>query len=79
MFHVSLLKKAVCDYKTVDELPSGIEDENVELKEPEFILASRSIIKRGNELTSGWFLGKEKQQRRQLGSMRFLLEVNFPA
>ena len=46
VFHVSLLKKAVGDYKTREELPTGLEDDDAEIIEPLSILASHSVMKK---------------------------------
>jgi len=51
----------VGDYKA-DELPTRIEDENVEVIEHVLVLAS-SIMERGNELANVWFIRKGRQQR----------------
>nr|KYP56043.1 hypothetical protein KK1_002271 [Cajanus cajan] len=55
VFHVSLLKKAIGDYKAETTIPSGLEDERAELLEPETVLASRSLLK-GRERTNQWLV-----------------------
>nr|KYP38490.1 Retrotransposable element Tf2 [Cajanus cajan] len=55
VFHVSLLKKAIGDYKLETNIPSALEDERAELLEPETVLASRSLLK-GRERTNQWLV-----------------------
>ncbi|XP_019416391.1 PREDICTED: uncharacterized protein LOC109327680 [Lupinus angustifolius] len=50
VFHVSLLKKAVGDYKIETKLPVGMDGEQGEELEPAIVLASRQINKKGENL-----------------------------
>ena len=50
IFHVSLLKKAHGDYKVEITLPSGLEDDREGEIEPELVLATRSIMQRGEKV-----------------------------
>ncbi|MCI29490.1 hypothetical protein A2U01_0050699, partial [Trifolium medium] len=50
VFHVSLLKKAVGQYHEEEELPDLMEGEQVEVLEPESVVAVRQIQKQGTEV-----------------------------
>ncbi|MDV3201053.1 MAG: hypothetical protein Q8877_02475 [Sweet potato little leaf phytoplasma] len=50
VFHVSLLKKAIGNYSVEAELPAGIEGEQSEDFEPVAILATRQVLKRGENM-----------------------------
>ena len=47
---MSLLKKAIGNYKPETILPTGLEDERVELMTPELVLASQSLMKGGERI-----------------------------
>jgi len=55
MFHVSLLKKAIGDYKSQTKLPRDLEREGVEIIELLTILASCNIMKQG-ERVNQWLI-----------------------
>lgn len=61
VFHVSLLKKAQGKYHALAELPTGLEDDDVEKFEPESVLAVRIIVKRGEKINNGWSSGRTRQ------------------
>ncbi|MCI18571.1 hypothetical protein A2U01_0039725, partial [Trifolium medium] len=50
VFHVSLLKRAVGQYHEEGELPDSLAGEQVELYEPEAILATRKVQQHGEEI-----------------------------
>ena len=50
VFHVSWRKKEHGDYKVESALPSGLEDDREGEIEPELVLATRSIMKRGKRV-----------------------------
>nr|KYP46337.1 Retrovirus-related Pol polyprotein from transposon 297 family [Cajanus cajan] len=55
LFHVSLLKKAIGNYKAESGLPMGLEDDRAELMQPELVLASHSLMK-GEDKMNQWLV-----------------------
>lgn len=51
VFHVSLLKKAAGDYRVEEQLPLGMEGDFSGVIEPDAVLATRTINKRGENIT----------------------------
>lgn len=48
VFHVSLLKKAIGDYRVEKDLPNNLEGDTATVQEPETVLAARTIEKWGD-------------------------------
>ncbi|BAT83826.1 hypothetical protein VIGAN_04105300, partial [Vigna angularis var. angularis] len=78
VFHVSLIKKAIGEYKTAEGLPTGLEEDQSEVWLPQKVLATRSILK-GGERVNQWlvhWLGKTAEEATWEDEMS--MKVQFP-
>ncbi|KAK2389125.1 hypothetical protein QL285_062745 [Trifolium repens] len=78
VFHVSLLKKAVGEYQDDEELPDMLEGEQIEIYEPENVLASRKVQQKGESIQQFLIKWKGKTAEEATWEEAIMLKSQFP-
>lgn len=64
VFHVSLLKKVVGDYRVEEHLPADLGGEQIATPEPAAVLAARTVVRRGENVRQIFGSVERKANRR---------------
>jgi hypothetical protein len=78
VFHVSLLKKAVGEYNTDEELPDLLADDQIDVYEPEHVLATRKLKQQGEEVNQVLIQWKGKSAEEATWEDMIMIRSQFP-
>lgn len=79
VFHVSLLKKAIGHHQAEEQLPACLEGDSVIAPVPVVVLATRTVMKRGEQLNQFLVQWKDKAIEDATWEEEFSFRSQFPS